>query len=181
MAIGPLRYRGSSHASNLIFWPPTYTLVALNDEERRLYQTALAWHDRYRDFRRDNPGGDDELLRVGSGNYERLLPDLTPINTQRALEDHLRKARGVLRRLLAKSNTAIGIAANTERFIQPAAASNLPPNLTPPQQQHVDAQAQAYTQVVASRTVASSNSTPYPRKQPRYPNNRLLNSKAVGE
>ncbi|KAF7856367.1 hypothetical protein EAF04_009895 [Stromatinia cepivora] len=174
MAIGPLLYRGSSHASNLIFWPPAYTLVALNDEERRLYDIALTWHDRYRDFRRDNPGGDDELLRVGSGNYERLFPNFTPISTQRALEDHLRKARGVLRRLLARSNTAIG-------FLQPATASNLPPNLTPPQQQHVDAQAQAYAQVVAPRIAPSSNSTPHHRRQPRYPNNRLLNSKAVSE
>ncbi|RAL58905.1 hypothetical protein DID88_009325 [Monilinia fructigena] len=113
------------------------------------------WHIIYRQFRHDVPEGDEELLRLGSGNYQRLFPGYPIINTLSGLESRLYSVRRDLRRLLERNNMAIG-------FIQATAAANsseIP--LTPQQQQEVQAQSHAYDQAAAA-TPRVQNSTAIP-------------------
>ncbi|KAA8575903.1 hypothetical protein EYC84_006068 [Monilinia fructicola] len=167
MGKGELSFRGGT--PTLLCWPPARTLNGLSDKDRRAYDALVTWHIIYRQFRHDVPEGDEELLRLGSGNYQRLFPDYPIINTLSGLESRLYSVRRGLRRLLERNNIAIG-------FIQDTTTSN--PSailLTPQQQQEVQAQSHAYDQAAAA-TSRVQNATEIPLQassSSRNPNSRL--------
>ncbi|KAB8290376.1 hypothetical protein EYC80_010809 [Monilinia laxa] len=151
MGKGELSFRGST--PTLLCWPPGRVLNGLSDKDRRVYDALVTWHIIYRQFRHDVPEGDEELLRLGSGNYQRLFPGYPIINTLSGLESRLYSVRRDLRRLLERNNIAIG-------FIQATAAadsSQIP--LTPQQQQEVQDQSHAYDQAAAATSRVQNSTT----------------------
>ncbi|TGO07946.1 hypothetical protein BTUL_0235g00090 [Botrytis tulipae] len=136
MAKGPLViHRRGRGAGNLVHYPPQDTLTAINDTQRQDYNKALI-------CKGVSDDGDEELLR--DDNYKRLFP----------------WTRKMLNNLLILNNTLMGARFHMEIVDQPTTASELPPNLTPAQQQQVQAQKQVYDAYVAVSRIAASQVAP---------------------
>ncbi|TGO23970.1 hypothetical protein BPAE_0116g00080 [Botrytis paeoniae] len=154
MAKGPIiKHLQGQGTCNLVHYPLQDTLTAINDTQRQQYNRALI-------CKGVSDGGDEELLR--SDNYKRLFPWYRALKTTQSISSHLFRTRRKLNKLLRLNNTLMGV-------VQPTAASKLPPNLTPAQQQQVRAQKQAYDAQVAASQVAVSQIAPPPTQKADAP------------
>ncbi|ESZ93152.1 hypothetical protein SBOR_6479 [Sclerotinia borealis F-4128] len=162
-----LKYLADTYPDNLLYWPTADEMTGHNDQDRRKYLETLNFN---------------YLMRLGSGNYERLFPNYGPINTMRSLETRIYKVRRDLKKLLAKNEAALGLDKATilARQVQrrqaqaraqardrprvQAAASSLVPNQQQQQQQvdhtHSNPPSSSYMPRTSAPRPPHSNSHP---------------------
>ncbi|KAF7905741.1 hypothetical protein EAF00_000020 [Botryotinia globosa] len=152
MAKGPIVTNSKGRgACYLVHYPPQDTLTAINETQRQEYNKALI-------CKGVSDDGDEELLR--NDNYKRIFPWYEKLSTTNSISSHLSRARRILNNSLSLNNTLMGARFHMEIVVQPTAASKLPPNLTPAQQQQVQAQKQVYDAHIAVSRIAASQVAP---------------------